>query len=91
MRMRPSMGSYRRQISLNSVVLPAPLRPTTASVSPALIVKETSVSAGFSAPGYAKVMFSNRISPRSGWGTGFGSAATGIDGCFAISSTRLLR
>ena len=78
-------------MSLNKVVFPAPLRPTTASVSPASTVNESSVSAWFSDPGYAKLTFSKRISPRSGCGTGSGSAATGIDGCFAISSTRLLR
>ena len=78
-------------MSLNRVVLPAPLRPTTASVSPAATVNERSVRAGLSAPGYANVTCSKVISPRSGWGTGFGVPETGIDGSLAISSTRLFR
>src|SRR5205823_5445683 len=74
-RMRPSIGSYRRQMSLNRVVLPAPLRPTTASVSPAATVNERSARAALSAPGYANVTCSTVISSRSGWGIGSGVPA----------------
>ena len=78
-------------MSLKRVVLPAPLRPTTASVSPGVIVNDRSLSAWLSEPGYAKLTFSNVISPRSGCGTAAGAFLTAMTGCLFINSVRLLR
>ena len=46
MRMLPAVASYRRGSSLMIVDLPAPVAPTTATVSPAAIDSDTSDSTG---------------------------------------------
>ena len=68
--MRPSLGSYRRAISLVSVVLPAPFSPTSATRSPGRSEKLTWRTAHRSLPGYLKPTSSNTKPSRIGRGTG---------------------
>src|SRR6266540_1842722 len=64
-KIRPRFGSKNRSSSQTSVDLPAPLGPTTPSLSPACRVNETSWSALERRPGYPKVSPSKRTSGRN--------------------------
>jgi hypothetical protein len=58
----PVSGACRPQTSSSSVVLPQPLGPTTATVSPAATVRDTSASAG---TGAARRRAKPRLTPAS--------------------------
>ncbi len=49
--MRPEVGSYMRDSSLTSVLLPAPLSPTTATTDPGGSHSDTSERTSVSEPG----------------------------------------
>ena len=67
--MRPDCGSKKRSRSWNTVVLPAPEGPTSATVSPGLMSSEKSFSAEMPGRiGYSNVTFSKRTAPRAGVG-----------------------
>ena len=62
----PSVTSANLAISLASVVFPPPEGPTNATCSPAFILRLTSCSASFTAPGYLNETFSNVIDVSAG-------------------------
>ena len=62
----PSVTSANLAISLASVVFPPPEGPTNATCSPAFILRLTSCSASFAAPGYLNETFSNVIDVSAG-------------------------
>ena len=82
MRTAPSVASYSRGIRLMRVVLPQPVLPMKAVVSPGLAVKVMSRSTSCSAPGYLKDTWSNSMvqgaSLRTGWGCSGSRICTGL-------------
>ena len=69
---RPSVGSARRRRSEATVLLPAPLGPTSATVSPGSSSRSRCSTAGSGRPGYENETRSNRASPCAGFRRGRG-------------------
>ena len=85
----PAVGSWSRVSSLTSVVLPAPLTPTTAVHSPAGSVRSSPSSTVRVEPGYENDTPSNRSSLR---GAASGSvAASPVRGAASVRSTSRTR
>lgn len=77
----PPVASNSRGIRLTSVVLPAPVDPMIATVSPGAARKLTPSMTGSSAPGYVNDTFSSSTEP------GLGIVVTGCAGRFSELST----
>ena len=98
MQIAPLDGSWKRRSRSISVLLPAPLGPTTAQNSPAPIDSDTSSSAGRPRPareGYAKVTCSRSMRPQSSgsgsgvWGSGTVSSASSTPKIASMPSSAL--